>query len=279
MAAHKYWRALALTAATPATLEISEFHLYNGTTRVDAAATLTASAAPSGALANLKDDNTGTGCYWASGGESVVLTWTFPTPQNVDGIVVGARTTIARWPTALQLHGGDVTTGTGPSPEYIEHQCYGIGRFVSATKTGILRPLPGNAHKPLKTKDLLICPGIGRVPFEVVKEVTPATTPTKRWKPKDVRTSRGMGRVPLEGVKEVPPAPPPKTYTPQWAKVRLERDIDGKVIREQWSDPVTGLGVFENIDENFTYTLTAIYPDSGMRAVIADRIKPEGYPE
>lgn len=247
MAAHKYWRALALTAATPATLEISEFHLYNGATRVDAAATLTASAAPSGALANLKDDNTGTGCYWASGGEAVVLTWTFPTPQNVDGIVVGARTTIARWPTSLQLHGGDVTTGTGPSPEYIEHQCYGLGRFVSATKTGILRPLPGNAHKPLKTKDLLICPGIGRVPFEVVKEVTPATTP--------------------------------KTYTPQWAKVRLERDIDAKVIREQWSDPVTGLGVFENIDENFTYTLTAIYPDSGMRAVIADRIKPEGYPE
>ena len=33
MAAHKYWRALALTAATPGTLEISEFHLYNGATR------------------------------------------------------------------------------------------------------------------------------------------------------------------------------------------------------------------------------------------------------
>ena len=247
MAAHKYWRALALTSATPDTLEISEFHLYNGATRVDAAATLTASAAPSGALANLKDDATGTGCYWATGGAAVVLTWTFPTAQNVDGIVVGARTTIARWPTSLQLHGGDLTTGTGPSPEYVERQCYGLGRFVSATKTGILRPLQSNLHKPLQTKDLLICPGIGRVPFEVVKEVLPTTTP--------------------------------KTYTPQWAKVRLERDIDGKVLREKWSDPVTGLGVFEDVDENFTYTLTAIDPDSGMRAVIADRIKPEGYPE
>ena len=61
MAAHKYWRAICMASPTPATLELSEFHLYNGVTRVDAAATLTASAAPSGALANLKDDNTGTG--------------------------------------------------------------------------------------------------------------------------------------------------------------------------------------------------------------------------
>ena len=246
MAAHKYWRALALTAATPGTLEISEFHLYNGATRVDAAATLTASASPSGALANLKDDNTGTGCYWASGGESVVLTWTFPTPQNVDGIVVGARTTIAHWPTALQLHGGDVTTGTGPSPEYIEHQCYGLGRFVSATKTGILRPLPSNPHKPLQTRDLVISRGIGRVPYDVKREILPATTP--------------------------------KTYTPQFAKVRLVRDIDGKVIREEWSDPTTGEGAFEDVDENYTYSVIAIYPSADFRAVIADRIEPEGYP-
>lgn len=45
-----------------------------------------------------------------------------------------------------------------------------------------------------------------------------------------------------------------------------------------WSDPATGLGAFENVDENLTYTVTAIYPDSSLRAVIADRIKPEGYP-
>ena len=74
------------------------------------------------------------------------------------------------------------------------------------------------------------------------------------------------------------PATTPKTYTPQWAKVRLSRDIDGRVVREMWSDPVTGLGAFENVDENLTYTVVAIYPDSSLRAVIADRIKPEGYP-
>ncbi|MFX8685095.1 hypothetical protein ABTM63_20160, partial [Acinetobacter baumannii] len=77
---------------------------------------------------------------------------------------------------------------------------------------------------------------------------------------------------------EVLPATTPKTYNPQWAKVRLSRAFDARVVREMWSDPVTGLGAFENVDENLTYTVTAISPDASLRAVIADRIKPEGYP-
>lgn len=246
MATHKYWRALCMASATPDTLELSEFHLYYGGTRVDAAATLTASAAPTGAIANLKDDNTGTGCYWSTGGDAVVLTWTFPAPQAVDAIVVGARTTIARWPTSLQLQGGDDTTGSGPSPEYTERQFYGLGRFVSATKTAVLSSAAGAPVQPLRTKDLYLCSGVGRVPFDVVREVLPATSP--------------------------------KTYTPQRARVRLARDIDGRVVREMWSDPTTGVGAFEEVDENLTYTLIATYPDAGFNAVIADRVKPEGYP-
>lgn len=246
MAAHKYWRALCMASATSDTLELSEFHLYNAGSRVDAAATLTASASPTGALGNLKDDNTGTGCYWATGGADLVLTWTFPSPQAVDAIVVGARTTIARWPTAVQLQGGDDTTGTGPSPEYTERKFFGLGRFVSAAKTAVLTPVTGAPVLPLRTKDLYLCYGTGRVPFDVVREVLPATTP--------------------------------KTYTPQWAKVRLSRDIDGRVMREVWADMSTGVGAFEDVDENLTYTITAIYPGTGFNAVIADRIKPEGYP-
>lgn len=247
MAAHRYWQAMSMAAATPATLELSEFQLYNGATRVDAAATLTASAAPSGAIANLKDDNTGTGSYWATGGDLVVLTWTFASAVNVDGIVLGSRTTSARWPLSLQLLGGDYTTGTGPSPEYTERQYYAAPRFIASTKTAILRPTAPLRANTKRSQDLFISPGSGRVPYEVVREVLPRTDP--------------------------------KTYVPQRAKVRLERDIDGRVVCEQWSDPVTGLGAFEYIDPNFLYTVTAIYPESGMRAVIADRIKPEGYPE
>lgn len=249
MAAHKYWRARLMSAPTPATLELSEFHLYNGITRVDTAAVLTASAAPTGALSNLSDDNTATGCYWSTGGESVVLTWTFPTATPVTGIVVGSRTTIARYPTALVLQGGDETTGSGPSPEYVTLMGFGLGRFVSATKTAVLAPSQaGKEMAPMvySASDFITPSGIGRVPYDVKREILPSTTP--------------------------------KTYTPQFAKVRLVRDLDGKVIREEWSDPVTGEGVFEGVDENYTYSVIAIYPSADFRAVIADRIEPEGYP-
>ena len=89
----------------------------------------------------------------------MVLTWTFPSPQAVDSILVGARTTIARWPTSLQLQGGDNTTGTGPSPEYTEKQFYGLGRFVSATKTAILRSYVPRPNVAFASRDLLLAEG------------------------------------------------------------------------------------------------------------------------
>lgn len=248
MAAHKYWRASLLTAPTLATLELSEFHLFDGATRVDTPATLTASAAPTGALTNLSNNNTATGCYWSSGGGDVVLTWTFPTATQVTAIELGSRTTVARFPTALVLQGGDATTGSGPSPEFTTFLPFAVPRFVSATKTGILLPAqqPTDGGVIYSEFDHLTPGGIGRVPYDVKREILPATTP--------------------------------KTYTPQFAKVRLVRDIDGKVIREEWSDPTTGEGAFEGVDENYTYSVIAIYPTGDFRAVIADRIQPEGYP-
>lgn len=249
MAAHKYWRAKLMAAPTPDTLELSEFHLFNGATRIDAAGTLTASATPTGALANLKDDSTATGCYWSTGGTSVELLWTFSTPVEVSGIALGSRTTVARFPRSLILQGGDTTTGTGPSPEYTTLLPFAVPRFVSATKTAILLPAlhPTISGAIYSEFDSITPSGIGRVPYDVKREILPATTP--------------------------------KTYTPQFAKVRLVRDLDGKVIREEWSDPATGEGAFEGVDENYTYSVIAIYPSADFRAVIADRIKPEGYPE
>ncbi len=248
MAAHRYWQALAMTTSGVSTLELSEFQLFNGASRVDAAATLTASAAPSGAIANVKDANTATGSYWATGGEDVVLSWAFASKQEVTGINLGARTTASRFPSALMLRGGDATTGTGPSPEYTTYMSFGGIRFASAAMTGVL--LPGNpmaeVYFDLRSKDIELCPGIGRVPFHIKREITPATLPP--------------------------------TYVNQWARVQLARFIDGKVVREMWSDPVTGLGAFEDVDENLLYTVTAIYPETGMRAVVGDRIVPENAP-
>lgn len=251
MPAHKYWQARLFATPTPATLELSELQLWSGATRVDAPATLTANTAPStGTLATLKDDSTATGAYWSGGGESVVLTWAFASATAVDGIKIGSRTTASRFPSSLILMGGDVTPESSGAPVFSTLLAFAAGPFVSATLSPVRSPTqPAMGDDPLLRTliDHINPGGIGRVPFEVVEEILPRTDP--------------------------------KTYRPQWAKVRLERDIDGKVIREQWSDKVTGLGVFENVDENFTYTVTAIYPTTGMRAVIADRIKPENYPE
>ena len=249
MAAHKYWQALCMVAATPATLELSEFHLYSGVTRVDATATLTSSTAPTGALDNLKDDNTATGCYWASGGDSVVLGWEYAVEQEVTGLVLGARTTAARWPRALLLRGGDVMPGAGGTPEYFDTYAVQVPAFVSAAKTVVLpiqplvRALPG----VLGTGDVSIAGGAGYVPYVTETEILPTTDP--------------------------------KTYRKQWARVQLARFMDGRVVQEQWSNPVTGEGTFHGVDENFLYTVTAIYPDSDKRAVVADRLQPLLYPE
>lgn len=240
--AHKFWRACRMTAPSTDLLELSEFHLCVGATRVDAAATLTSNVAPnSGTMANLKDDNTATGAYWSSAAADVQLTWSFPTAQAVDGIVLGARTTIARYPNGFYMLGSD------DGVDWTTLLVFGGLRFASAAKSAVLTPgQPRIVRSVVGTFDFVTPGGIGRVEYLVQREVLPRTTPP--------------------------------TYVPQWAKVRLERDIDGRVVRENWSDPVTGRGSFERVDENYLYTITAIYPNNSLRAVIADRVKPEGYP-
>lgn len=240
MPAHKYWQMLAFTPPTPATLELSAAHLYLEGGRVDAGATLTASAAPSGALANLADTSTTTGCYWAAGGSAVVLTWQFATRQAVDGAVLGARTTSSRFPTAFMLRGGDVTTGTGPSPEYTTYLFFGGLRFTSGAMTALLVPKASGISfdPPIHTGDYHICGGNGTIAATVKKDADPTDLPLRR-------------------------------------RVRLIREIDGRVIRETWSDAATGAYVFSGIDAQQTYTVVAYDHEHNYRAVIADNLTPE----
>lgn len=240
MAAHKYWQMLAFTPPTLATLELSAAHLYLEGGRVDAGATLTASAAPSGALANLADTSTTTGCYWAAGGSAVVLTWQFATRQAVDGAVLGARTTSSRFPTAFMLRGGDVTTGTGPSPEYTTYLFFGGLRFTSGAMTALLVPkAAGVEHQALpSTGDYFICGGNGTISATVKKDADPIDLPLRR-------------------------------------RVRLMREVDGRVIRETWSDAATGVYTFTGIDPAQRYTVIAYDHERNYRAVVADNLAPE----
>lgn len=80
MAAHRYWRAVAMEAYGAGDLELSCFHLLDAAgVRVDAPATLTASAAPAtGALANLQDDDLTTAARWTvQSVATLALNWDF----------------------------------------------------------------------------------------------------------------------------------------------------------------------------------------------------------
>ena len=65
---------------------------------------------------------------------------------------------------------------------------------------------------------------------------------------------------------------------PVRARVLLLREKDGKVIREMWSDPVTGVYRFDDVDTGEIYTVLTYHPTRDRRAVVADAIVPEVRP-
>ena len=61
-------------------------------------------------------------------------------------------------------------------------------------------------------------------------------------------------------------------------KVRLHRDVDGLMLRETWSDAMTGAYVFTDINPAYTYTVIAYDYARNYRAVGADNLTPEVLP-
>lgn len=62
------------------------------------------------------------------------------------------------------------------------------------------------------------------------------------------------------------------TNVPLKRRVRLHRERDGMLIREVWSDPVTGGYEFSWIDELETYTVLTYDYEQTYRAVVADNL-------
>lgn len=100
----------------------------------------------------------------------------------------------------------------------------------------------------------------------------PAVAP--RLAPKAVRwrdmVFGGFGLV--SGTLAVAPA------TPVARRVRLFRERDGLMVRETWSDPVTGAYSFPYIDRSYVYTVVAYDYLHTYRAVVADNITPDPQP-
>ena len=57
---------------------------------------------------------------------------------------------------------------------------------------------------------------------------------------------------------------------PAWRRVRLFTRRDGRLVREQWSDPVTGAYRFEHINPTIEYTLVAYDHTGQHQAVVSD---------
>lgn len=111
MAAHRYWRVNAINIPGGGYLEIGEWNLYSGTTRVDASATISASHTPSlGAVTDLKDGNVSTRCFWSEAtaeGADFWIKWDFGTAQAVDGSKFSGFDTSNRYPNAFTLQWSD----------------------------------------------------------------------------------------------------------------------------------------------------------------------------
>ncbi|MGO4608429.1 SPRY domain-containing protein [Variovorax sp. 2RAF20] len=133
MAAHRYWQAVGLESYSGDALEISEFQLLGGLTRVDASATLTANVAPtSGSLANLKDDDTSTGAAWLVT-KGLILSWDFGVGGSADvtDIRIGASATHNNFLLNVRLQWSDTgTTWTDLAPAFV-----GIAWPGARTKT------------------------------------------------------------------------------------------------------------------------------------------------
>ena len=102
---HRYWRATGLASYGGAEIELSEFWLMDGVTRVDGPAALTSDVAPlAGTLANLRDNNTVSSAALARG---TVLTWDFGAPTAVTHIRVGSALSSGRFLASVVLEWSD----------------------------------------------------------------------------------------------------------------------------------------------------------------------------
>lgn len=109
MAAHRYWRITELAAHAASRIELSSLYLIDGTTRVDATATISSSApASTGAVSNLQDGSLSTSAGWLIP-RGLTIDWDFGSGSsaNVTDIAIGAADTLGYFPLRAQLQWSD----------------------------------------------------------------------------------------------------------------------------------------------------------------------------
>ncbi len=116
----------------------------------------------------------------------------------------------------------------------------GVNRFVAAFALPISTPISGATFSIQTTRDIYDLGGRGRISGTVRNSGTPDF--------------------------------------PVWRRVRLLCKRDGRLIRETWSDPVTGAYEFLWIAEGLRYFVVAHDHTGQYNAEISDDIMPEPMP-
>jgi hypothetical protein len=260
MAAHRYWRATRFEAYATGDLELSALQLVADGVRVDAPATLSANTAPdvSGALANLQDTDLSTAARWsAQAARTLAIDWDFgASPQDV-ATLRPAGDSHLRYPLFAQLQWSDDAVVWEVQDTYLG---------IAWPGAGVLAPLALNTLRgAMRLAEPPVMP-LAPVPpvYGLMALATPPVLPNEMV----LGTARGR----IRGTVKVTP------NTPVRRKVRLIREVDGQVIREQWSDPVTGAYDFQFVDDLRKWTVVSYDFENLFRAVIADNLTPELMP-
>lgn len=276
MPAARYWRAVGLQSVGGGALELSALHLYLGGVRVDGPATLTSTFAPdSGALAALQDDDTATTARWLDvSAPGFALVWDFGAgnTQDAGAVRLGSGATYAEWLETLTLQhsSNGVVWATFKSVPAFSWPGVNAMQDVSDLTATVQRKLGVKQSDP---PIFLSGGGAG----DTVPVLPPTTIHLDRQDANGTETNAPATRYRIPGprwVKEKTAS----TNVPLRRRVQLYNQRDSRLVREVWSDPVTGEYSFDNIRGDTTYFVIAFDHTGHYRAVIADNLTPEPIP-
>ena len=273
MAIQRYWRMVGIATSGNGTLEISEARVYENGTLADASATRSCTFAPtSGALADLADGSA-TGVvswpYASYGSASFALMWDFGSGGGVDvfGLRLGSGSAAATFPLdAIYQYSADAITWTTYASSVAI--TYPGANALTAVPSGAT-PIAVDASPAKRLR--LIAPTPQRMLPDPAYDL-PALNMhghPREYVQFDLYNG-GVGRV--RGTVKDKALP---INIPVFCRVDLIDEQSRVVIREQWTNPVTGAYDFKGIKMGVPYTTLAYDPTGAERAVVANGQIPE----
>lgn len=233
------------------------------------------------ALAGAVSVNTGTWHHVAATRSAGILRF------FVDGVPDGTVTLNTNYSRQVALGIGAQVASRNPGSDFpgrIDEVriTKGVARYT-ANFTPPAEPFPGAVSGPVVQRKLGVkqsAPPIflsGGSAGDTIPVLPPATIHLDRQDANGTEANAPATRYRIPGprwVKEKTAS----TNVPLRRRVQLYNQRDSRLVREVWSDPVTGEYSFDNIRGDTTYFVIAFDHTGHYRAVIADNLTPEPIP-